>query len=826
MSTALAQRLDNLIRGTVRAYQGAFLVWCDPRRDWLPLLQGAAQATGPSGGGFTIVPCAERTLGVLGGPVMRRALQERIDRGESFVLVVSAPASDLGWLWGQALLAERIYDRPLREQLREWGWRPQSLTVTDDELAALARRNLDQDPAEWGGGGLQPDLALLLEVLVEGAAPSEDQRLVLDLTIEQCALPALDENDLPAWRSRALARLLVTQAFQVVPEMIGDGNDHLIPAAHRNQAMSLLERWSDSLRLSRGLPEAIVAADRIAGLGALLSATDPGKGPFLSRAAEQAIFSGTCSRLGALAGRDLLETLAALRADLAAHAKAFWGQGREGVAGGQEAGLAARPIPWSELIRLSQAAGELLDASPRRAWAAPSDAIAWYTAGGWRLDQAGEEILRNLEQPAPELLTLITPIRAAYRARWENVLLQWSELWTTAGCPLPPFSTAGAWLREQLDSPRPTAVMMVDALRYDLGVTLATRLNQTEGVERAVVQGRRTPFPTITPVGMAAALPIAEDQLQAEVSAGKWHVRQIGRQEDLHIAEGRRAWWQACCGMSADALLSLDDVQAGHIPAPVAGRTRLVIYDATIDTLGHDDELEAQGSTGVIGRYLAAIGQLRDAGWLRVLMATDHGYIHWPGREETGAPAPAVDPVYSARRALAYPSGVTFGGLQGLAPGGAYRVAMPAGAACFRTYGGLGFFHGGASLQEWIIPCIKIEWPLQARPVQVALAPLPRILSQQPRVTIMVQRASLLVEDTIPRRIDVVVRDAASRTILFRSAPETITPDRDQVAVQLQAAEGAIAARNTALKMEVRDGRTEEILATADSLLGIEITGW
>ena len=94
-----------------------------------------------------------------------------------------------------------------------------------------------------------------------------------------------------------------------------------------------------------------------------------------------------------------------------------------------------------------------------------------------------------------------------------------------------------------------------------------------------------------------------------------------------------------------------------------------------------------------------------------VLVVTDHGFIHWPGSDERSVSPPVAGPAYSSRRALAYPEQVKLSGPQGLAPGGKWRIAVPSGAANFRAYGGLGYFHGGASLQEWIIPCIKIEWP-------------------------------------------------------------------------------------------------------------------
>ena len=146
---------------------------------------------------------------------------------------------------------------------------------------------------------------------------------------------------------------------------------------------------------------------------------------------------------------------------------------------------------------------------PRHSKTGPilAEAIAWYTKNGWRIDKAGEELLRNLNKPTPELLTLITPLRQAYRARWEDYMILWSELWTAAGCPVPDLQSAGAWVAELLkQSKRATAIIIADALRYDLGMTLASQLNNREGAERATVSAARTALPTITALGMGMAL--------------------------------------------------------------------------------------------------------------------------------------------------------------------------------------------------------------------------------------------------------------------------------------------------------------------------------
>lgn len=407
-------------------------------------------------------------------------------------------------------------------------------------------------------------------------------------------------------------------------------------------------------------------------------------------------------------------------------------------------------------------------------------------------------------------------------------MIEWSRVWTEADCPVPDLPSAGEWLAGQLEQKRPTAIVILDALRYDLGCALVDRINHQEGTSRAKVASARTSLPSITSLGMALALPLPEAQFEADLIGGKWQIRQKGHDVDLSTAAARHTWWLERGGVAADAWLEMDAVLNAEVPTPGEGRTRLVVHDAAIDTLGHDDQLDAQGTSAVLDRYLLAVERLRIADWLRILVVTDHGYIHWPASEEKNAPLPlpVPEPTYRSRRALAYPAQVTFTGPQGLAPGGRWRVAVPYGAASFRTYGGLGYFHGGASLQEWIIPCLTVEWPLQARPVGVALQPLPQVLGQRMRIPLRVERGSLFVEDATPRQVDVVIRDAGTHKILFRSHIVTVTPDRDQVYITVTALEGTVAARGTLLRVEVRDGGTEQVLDAGDSTLAVDLTGW
>ncbi len=823
MGDTLQKRIHSLIQQVFDAGDGAWLVWCDPRGEWLPLLRRVAGDKRL--GGFTLVEVEERAAGAIGSPTVRRDLQARLDAGESFVLHVPVAANALGWLWAHALLAERIYARGLRGQLVEWGWRPSVLTMTDDQVAVIARTRIQQDPAEWESGGLQPDRERLLAVLAGQAVPDDDSAFVIQLAAEEAGLPPLPKpDDLASWRTQSLARLLVTQAHaalqQVAPAAVPDGHALLIAGDTGRAALGLLERWQDSVRLAQSLPAAVADADRMAALGGALAGITAEAGPFVSRAAEYAVFANTCARLAQASGKSLLEQLAASGKHLERHhVEGFWGH--------RMAAERAVWVPWGELQRLSAAAQELLEATPSAAWTTPQQAITWYEKGGWRMDRAGEQITRNLSAADPALVQLVAPLRAAFRARWEDSLIRWSELWTEAGCPiLTKLPTAGAWLKAALAKARPTVVLVLDALRYDLGATLAERINQAEQVPRATLAACRAPLPSITALGMAQALPLEEEALVAELVDGKWQMRPVNSSENLANADQRRAWWSL--NQKGVHLTSVAELNAAPhtIPKPGPDCLRLVIHDAAIDKLGHDDELEIQGSDELLKRYQTLVERLRDQAWLRILVVTDHGYIHWTSSEEKSVPPPLPKPLYAARRAAAYPAEAVLEGPRALSPGGGYQIAFPHGAASFRAYGGLGYFHGGASLQEWITPSLLVEWPVQAQPVQVSLQPMDRILSLKPKVSVEVLASSLIREDSIPRSIEVVVRHAKTRVILFESDPVTARPDHLVLELSLRVKPGAKAPRNTPVRVELRDPNTEDVLSAVDTKLLVELSEW
>ena len=94
MSQTLQKRIHTLIRQVLDSYPGAWLVWCDPRSDWAPLLQRIADDTRM--GGFPLELITGRTAGEIGGPVARQHDPCIINNAQ------------LNSKWGAALLADIV----------------------------------------------------------------------------------------------------------------------------------------------------------------------------------------------------------------------------------------------------------------------------------------------------------------------------------------------------------------------------------------------------------------------------------------------------------------------------------------------------------------------------------------------------------------------------------------------------------------------------------------------------------------------------------------------------------------------------------------------
>ena len=259
---------------------------------------------------------------------------------------------------------------------------------------------------------------------------------------------------------------------------------------------------------------------------------------------------------------------------------------------------------------------------------------------------------------------------------------------------------------------RRLAYVMVDALRYELGVALE-RLLADDGP--VVLHAACAQLPTVTPVGMASLLPgAAKGQNGGLVLALQADALQplLGGLAVGGVPQRMEAFRKVYGDRFAEA--RLDDFARGRTTVG-ASVDLLVLRSTEIDA-----QLESSPETalalvpGTLKMIRVALHKLRALGFTDAVIVTDHGFFlnaqaeagdvctkpmgHWPvtahDRMALGAGADLPDShnlVLAANRL-------------GIEAQGFTQVALPRSLAPYRA--GHLYFHGGLSMQEAVVPVL------------------------------------------------------------------------------------------------------------------------
>jgi len=315
-----------------------------------------------------------------------------------------------------------------------------------------------------------------------------------------------------------------------------------------------------------------------------------------------------------------------------------------------------------------------------------------------------------------------------------------------------------------------------------------------------------------------------------------WRVTADEFQGDLTQAAVRREWLKQTYKLKDKSLMSVAAVVDSDAPDEINAKAlgRLVfVFGAEFDTEGHEGQLQLTGSSYHLDRYAQAVRRLRSGGYSTVVVATDHGFFHWePDRDEVEQ-KPRGEVLWSSRRAIAgrglqHPSALK---LQVTASD--LECFVPRSVNAFKTYGGLGFFHGGATLEEIVIPVLIASWPRKAKKVGVVLKPISQIVSLTQRVEVAPSAAAQkdmfgsVDKNLLGRQVLVKVVDPNTGKLLFKSrSPVTVEPGGGSITLELTKVEGAEAAVGTNLQILVVDADDEEIMDQAQVTLKVELDEW
>lgn len=398
---------------------------------------------------------------------------------------------------------------------------------------------------------------------------------------------------------------------------------------------------------------------------------------------------------------------------------------------------AARTSAW-RLLQVIARLGVAIEAVGDRLGAADlTEAVRRYVEAGARVDQAH----RHLEQ---QRLALLYPQVQAFdriRAQVDRVTGLWrawadgwardfSQLCRSEGfLPEPELRQRNLFaevVEPLLDGAGPTALFLVDALRYEMAEELSGLLANTAG-SQIRLDARLAELPTVTAVGMNVLAPVASTHAGAAkgLAAPPGRLRPVITDRRLSgfstgeftvtDPETRRRAMQSRVGGTTLPSLTLNEVlqrDAASLRQAVS-KARLVVVSSL--------EIDEAGEKGVgpaffdpaIQRLRAAWRLLREAGVRRFVITADHGFLLVdPTRAAAQAHGRKVDP---KRRHLLSEQAADHAGevrvpLTELGYEGTdLHLMMPETTAVFDTgKRGRGFVHGGNSLQERVIPVLTL----------------------------------------------------------------------------------------------------------------------
>lgn len=257
------------------------------------------------------------------------------------------------------------------------------------------------------------------------------------------------------------------------------------------------------------------------------------------------------------------------------------------------------------------------------------------------------------------------------------------------------------------ESGRRVALILIDALRYELGVELVKQLGDEGQVE---IKPACAQMPTVTEVGMASLLPGADLGLQLVREDDKM-VPSLEDQRLSNVTQ-RMNVLQKCYGQRFAERKLMDFVRKREKIAETV--ELLVIRSNEIDK---DFESNPEVAPSLISRtvqsVLIAVRKLRDEGFLDVLILTDHGFFLNTAIESGDVCTKPAGSWINVHERMLLGDGSGDAANVVLAKeklgirGDFNQVAIPYSMVAYRS--NQCYFHGGASLQEAIVPVITLQ---------------------------------------------------------------------------------------------------------------------
>ncbi|MWV26793.1 BREX-1 system phosphatase PglZ type A [Aurantiacibacter rhizosphaerae] len=291
-------------------------------------------------------------------------------------------------------------------------------------------------------------------------------------------------------------------------------------------------------------------------------------------------------------------------------------------------------------------------------------------------------------------------------------------------------------------------VIISDALRYEIAEEALREIRKLNRFD-AELEPMISALPSYTQLGMAALLPNKDLTLEADASVSSFGLPTQGTvNREKVLGMGRSG--DRAKAMKADDFMSLKADQGKEI---FRDHDILYLYHNRVDNIGDKlatEEHTAEAAQDAIEDLTKLVRKLTTANFSNILVTADHGFIYQHrALDETefsiAVPAGAEILVKNRRfiigRDLDETSGMKKFSSADLGLAGDLDVLLPNSINRMRVKGsGSRFVHGGATLQEIVIPVIRVgkkrDADVEKVEVQIIVAGKSLISSGQTSVTL------------------------------------------------------------------------------------------
>jgi hypothetical protein len=459
----------------------------------------------------------------------------------------------------------------------------------------------------------------------------------------------------------------------------------------------------------------------------------------------------------------------------------------------------------------------------------PSILVQRYSGDWWEIDRSYRAFRAKYdgEDRITRLSLLITNLYREFQDRLNDKFLK--ELEIQKSLPIEGIKKQNSfWIENVRPSRKKRAVFLVDALRFELACDLKERLEKSVKDAQIKCFPLVTSVPTLTSIGMASIISGDEIEISAPIE-GDWMIRSVKKGEtgSLNSVEDRKAILgkrhSKAIFFTLEELLKPSELNIGE-------RNPVIVFTREMDGLGHDSGV-LNLSLDYFGQYLEglirAIRRLGSMGIEEIHLVSDHGFVILDdiGEADKVSIPKELELFYKGHRCLVGQGlpqelGVVFE----LPNSEGLQFCVPRGIGIFRTRGGKQFFHGGLSLQEFIVPHMHIIFT-KVQPKYGAKLRAPEAIRN---LIFDVELLRAIPAEGVlfgaPRFVEIVGVLLKERREIFRqSGPDmVVNQESESLKVRLRIKPGTTFSYGDMLSLELKDADTGELLDSSEIRIEVE----